>query len=354
MRVGAVGEAKAEGDGMNAFGVIGAGSWGTALACLLAEHGRRVWLWCHAQGLAEEMRRTRANAPRLPGVTLPEEVLPTGRLEDLRECGVMLLVVPSEFFRGVCAAAREAGLGEGAVGSAAGARRWVSCTKGIERGTGKLMAEVAREELGAEDVGVLSGPNLAIEVARGIPAAAVLACRNEGVAAELQRVLNFRTFRVYTSGDVAGVQLGGALKNVYAIAAGICDGFGMGDNAKAALVTRSLAEMKRLGVALGGRAETFYGLSGAGDLMVTCFSRHSRNRAFGERVGRGEKPGEVLANFAGVAEGVPASVSAREEARKAGVETPVLDAVYAVLHEGADPRELMWQLLSRAPKPESV
>lgn len=325
------------------LGVIGAGSWGTALACLLAEHGNPVRLWCHTAAVAETIRQTRENTTYLKGIPLPENILPTTDLAALADCGVILLVVPSKVFRSVCEEA--AFLNKPGV-------RWISCTKGIEHDTGKLMTDIMSEVIGTGRVGVLSGPNHAIEVARKIPAAAVIGCREASLAAELQQIFTFPTFRVYTSEDLAGIQLGGALKNVYAIGAGCSDGFSMGDNAKAALVTRSLAEMMRLGTALGGRQETFHGLSGIGDLMVTCFSLHSRNRRFGERLGAGEKPGDIAASTPTVAEGVPTAASAWQQARQAGVETPVLDGVRAVLYDLANPKEIMWQLLGRAPKAE--
>lgn len=325
------------------LGVIGAGSWGTALACLLAEHGLPVHLWCHSAAVAEAIATTRENRVYLPGVRLSENVRPTQALSDLGDAELLLMVVPSKAFRTVC---RQAAFLQQAD------RRWITCTKGIEHDTGRLMTDILSEEVGTEKVGVLSGPNHAIEVARKIPAAAVIGCRDAALAHEFQQVFTFPTFRVYTSEDLAGIQLGGALKNVYAIGAGCSDGFAMGDNAKAALVTRSLAEMMRLGIALGGRQETFFGLSGIGDLMVTCFSQHSRNRRFGERLGQGESPEAILASTTTVAEGVPTAASAWQQARQAGVETPVLDGVRAVLYDRACPREIMWQLLGRAPKAE--
>lgn len=325
------------------LGVIGAGSWGTALACLLAEHGHTVRLWSHTAKVAETIAAHRENTTYLAGVTLPENILPTNKLSDLEACGVILVVVPSKVFRSVC---REASF------LANPDVRWVSCTKGIEHDTGKLMTDILSEELRTARVAVLSGPNHAIEVARKIPAAAVVGCRDSSLAAELQQIFTFPTFRVYTSEDLAGIQLGGALKNIYAIGAGCSDGFSMGDNAKAALVTRSLAEMMRLGTALGGRPETFYGLSGIGDLMVTCFSRHSRNRRFGERLGAGESPEAIAASTQTIAEGVPTAASAWQQARHFGIETPVLDGVHAVLYHQANPKDVMWQLLGRAPKAE--
>lgn len=214
------------------------------------------------------------------------------------------------------------------------------------------MTEILAEELPGAVPAALSGPSHAEEVARGMPTAVCAASPDAGAAELVQSALNFGMLRVYTSPDVAGLELGGALKNVFALAAGICDGLGLGDNSKAALVTRSLAEMTRLGAALGGRAETFYGLGGAGDLIVTCFSRHSRNRMVGERIGRGERLEEILGGMRMVAEGVPTARSARELAACLGVETPVIGQVHDVLFAGKAPEEALRELMGRAPKPE--
>jgi glycerol-3-phosphate dehydrogenase (NAD(P)+) len=228
----------------------------------------------------------------------------------------------------------------------------VSVTKGIEHDTGLTMCGILAENAPQAKCAALSGPTFAIEVARGIPTAIVAASRDLIAASEVQKVFNGPTFRVYTSTDVLGVELGGALKNVIAIAAGICDGLGFGDNSKAALVTRAISEMRRLGVACGAQIDTFTGLSGLGDLMVTCFSRHSRNRAFGERVGRGEKPADVAASMVAVAEGYPTARSAHQLARKHDVITPVIDEVHAMLYEGKNIREAVRDLMSRDVKAE--
>ncbi len=330
------------------IGVIGAGSFGTAMANVLAaattEAGvsTRVLLWGREREQIEACRRTRMNALYLPGVPLHDGVEPTPEFAELRDAEVLFVVVPSRAIREV--ADRLAA--EGVTGAL------VSCTKGIERGTGLRMTEVLKERLPMNTVAVLSGPSHAEEASQGMPTAVVLGCEDEGFAARLQRMMTAGMFRVYTSTDVAGVELGGALKNIFAIAAGISDGLGFGDNSKAALVTRSLVELARLGEALGGRPETFYGLSGLGDLMVTCFSRHSRNRALGERIGRGEKLEEIVASMSMVAEGVPTTRSAYECARQVGVDTPIIDAVYRILYEGLAPRKVLAEMLSRHPKPE--
>jgi len=325
--------------------VIGAGGWGTALAVLLAERREKVCLWAHSPETAEEIRTQRTNTHYLPGVTIPVGVQPTNDLAEAA-ADLAVMVVPSRYFRQVASGLGEAGLPEGAV--------VVSCTKGIEHSTGHVMTQVLEECLPGRRHAVLSGPNLAAEIARGIPAAGVVGSRHADILPALQETFSLAAFRAYTSDDVAGIQLGGALKNVFAIAAGASDGLRMGDNAKAALVTRALAEMMRLGVALGGRRETFAGLSGIGDLMVTCFSKHSRNRGFGERLGRGEASDAIQASMKMVAEGVPTAISALECAKRLGIEAPITAQVHAVVHEGRSAREALGALLDRPLKPETA
>jgi len=329
------------------IGIIGAGGWGTALAILLAEANLPIRLWGHNPELVEELKRTRLNSAYLPVLQLPENIFPTHDLADLLPCGLILFVTPSRALREV--ATQLAALQTPAQ------TIYVSCTKGMEHTSGKLMTDILQEVLQTQSVAVLSGPNHALEVAEKIPAAAVIGCRNESQREVLQKFFSlFPTFRTYSSDDLAGIQLGGALKNIFAIGAGCSDGFRMGDNAKAALVTRSLAEMMRLGVALGGKRETFYGLSGIGDLMVTCFSRHSRNRSFGERLGQGESPEKILQSMKMVTEGVPTTRSAFEKARELQIETPVIDGIHAVLYEKKNPQEIMKGLLGRSLKAEAT
>jgi glycerol-3-phosphate dehydrogenase (NAD(P)+) len=228
----------------------------------------------------------------------------------------------------------------------------VSVTKGIEYDTGLTMCGVLAENAPNARHAALSGPTFAIEVARGIPTAIVAASKDLAAAAEVQKIFSCATFRVYTTPDVLGVELGGALKNVIAIASGVADGLGFGDNSKAALVTRAIAEIRRLGVACGAQADTFTGLSGLGDLMVTCFSKHSRNRSFGERCGRGEKPADVAASMQAIAEGYPTSRSAYKLARRHDLQTPIIDEVFAMLYEGKDVRQGVRDLMSRDLKAE--
>jgi len=228
----------------------------------------------------------------------------------------------------------------------------VSVTKGIEFETGNTMSDILRETAPQARVVAMSGPTLALEVAKGIPTAIVAASEDEPAVQTVQSLFHSPAFRVYTSADVHGVELGGALKNVIAIGAGVCDGLGFGDNSKAALVTRAIAEMRRLGVACGAQAETFTGLSGLGDLMVTCFSRLSRNRSFGEQLGYGEKAEAIVSSMTAVAEGYPTARSAHELARKRKVVTPVIDEVYAMLYEGKDVRKAVQDLTTRESKAE--
>jgi glycerol-3-phosphate dehydrogenase (NAD(P)+) len=228
----------------------------------------------------------------------------------------------------------------------------LSCTKGIEHGTGMRMSQILDEILPDHTAAVLSGPNLAVEVARELPMATVIGCEETECASELQTFLGSSRFRIYSSGEVTGIELGGALKNVFALPAGVSDGFGLGDNSKAALVTRSLAELLRLGTAMGGRASTFQGLSGAGDLIATCFSKHSRNRSVGERLGRGESLEQITSSMRMVAEGIPTAKSAYQCARQLDVETPIIDQVYAVVYEGKPPLQGLQELLQRDQKAE--
>jgi glycerol-3-phosphate dehydrogenase (NAD(P)+) len=327
------------------IGVIGAGGWGTALALLLAENRAQVRLWAHSSSVVDELVSSRTNEKYLSGVRLPPNVYATGNLSDALDADLALIVVPSKAIREV---AEQIGALKPDPKTV-----FVSCTKGMEHDTGKLMSQILEECLPTNRVAVLSGPNHAVEVAQRIPAAGVIGSVHADLLDPLQKTFSLPTFRAYTSDDVTGIQLGGALKNVFAIGAGVSDGFNMGDNAKAGFVTRALAEMTRLGVALGGRRETFFGLSGIGDLMVTCFSRHSRNRRVGERLGRGELPAQIQASMHMVAEGIPTALSAWQRAQKLGVEAPITAEVHAVLYLNKPPHEAMWELLGRPPRSEA-
>jgi glycerol-3-phosphate dehydrogenase (NAD(P)+) len=317
--------------------VIGTGGWGTALAVLLHGNGHRVTLWGRLPEEVEPILATRENKLLLPGVKVPEEIVITlDTKAALRGAEMVVLAVPSHGMRPIC---RQLGAPEAIL---------VHVAKGIENETGARMSEVIAEEL-RRDAVVLSGPSHAEEVARGIPTAVVVAGKE---AAQVQPVFMNQRFRVYTHDDVIGVELGGALKNVIAIAAGCCDGIGFGDNTKAALCTRGVAEMARLGAALGAKPETFYGLSGIGDLIVTAFSRHSRNRGFGERLGRGEAPQQIAASTKSVAEGVRTAKSVRQLAQRLGVDLPISREVHAILYEGKPPSQAVRDLMTREAKPE--
>ena len=326
--------------------VVGAGSWGTALAVVLAEAGLPVTLWCNEPAQAELMRAGRSNPEFLPGVALAPAIRVTTDMADAACHPLIVIVPPSKFVRAVAGQLAAAGLPPGA--------GLVSCSKGLESHTGMRMSQVMAEALPGHPVAVLSGPSHAEEVGRRLATACVIGSADAAVAEALQKVFSLGWFRTYTSTDVAGIELGGAIKNVFAIAGGIVDGLGLGDNAKAALVTRGLTELVRLGCALGGRVETFMGLSGIGDLMVTCYSEHSRNHRVGRGLGEGKTLAEVQASIGHmVAEGVPNTASIHEAARAAGVSSPIIDQVYAVLYEGKAPAEALAELLARQPRPEA-
>jgi glycerol-3-phosphate dehydrogenase (NAD(P)+) len=326
--------------------ILGAGAWGTALAWLWSKGGREIVLWGHNADRVARMRKARENVDYLPGLRLPESVHVTPELRDCARVDLIVFVTPSTVLRHIANA-----LGKLVENSRA---IILTCTKGIEHVSGMRMSEILHEVFPDNTVAALSGPNLAAEVAQNLPTATVVACDNLDCAVNLQAILGNARFRVYTSEDVISVELGGALKNVFALAAGISDGLGLGDNSKAALITRSLAELVRLGVAMGGNADSFYGLSGAGDLIVTCYSECSRNHTVGKRLGRGESLDDIVASMKSVAEGIPTARSAWEMAQRLNVSTPIIDQVYAVLYEQRQPTIAVEELLRREQKPEQV
>lgn len=332
---------------MKRTAIIGAGSWGTALAALWAKDARPIALWGNNPDRITRVQETRENIDYLPGVRLPENVRATHDLGDCKDADLMVFVTPSMALRDIAARVRDTGARDRGT-------FLLSCTKGIEHGSGMRMSEILSEIFPSNPIAVLSGPNLAIEVVRGLPTATVIGSANENYAKELQRFLGSEHFRIYTSDDVVSIELGGALKNVFAIAAGVSDGLGLGDNSKAALITRALAELLRLGKRMGGNERTFYGLSGVGDLIATCFSKHSRNRCVGERLGRAETLAQVQADMKMVAEGVPTAKSAFECARRLEVETPIIDQIYAILYQEKPLRLAMQELLGRDPKAERL
>jgi len=324
--------------------VIGDGGWGTALSLVLAHNGHHVRVWGPFPETISGIVSARENIRYLPGVPLPDTILwepDPHAAADGAELAV--LAVPTKFFRDVV---------ERFVDVLPASCKFVSVAKGLDRDTGKRMTQVAGDVLGRGPIACLSGPSHAEEVARRMPTAVVAACSDTTLADDIQRVFTADWFRVYTSDDTAGVELGGALKNVVAIAAGVSDGMGFGDNAKAALVTRGLAEIARLGEALGARRPTFAGLSGMGDLVVTCMSRHSRNRGVGEKIGRGESLEHILQNTDLAVEGVWNCTVARDLARQHGIDVPVTTEVYSLLYEGKAPSDALRCLMTRDSKPE--
>ena len=326
--------------------VIGDGGWGTALALALARNGHAPRVWGPSAEYVAEIRQTRQNRKFLPGVDLPETIGWTADPDEaLAGAEAVVMVVPSKYVRAALERFAPAY-------RAAAPLPVVSATKGFDESTQERMTEILSELWGVKAPAALSGPSIAPETARGVPTAVTVACADEAIARSFQELFAGDAFRVYTSDDVRGVELGGALKNVIAIAAGVCDGLGFGHNAKAALVTRGLAEMARLGAALGAHPQTFYGLSGIGDLMVTCMSPQSRNRTVGERLGRGESLERILSGMEQVAEGVCTCGPALALAREAGVPAPVMEQVDAILHRGKQPKDAVVELMRRDPRAE--
>jgi glycerol-3-phosphate dehydrogenase (NAD(P)+) len=326
--------------------VVGAGSWGTAFAAMLAERRADVALWAHEAEVCADIRRFRENRAFLPGVSLPAAVRATNDLAAaVSGKSVVAFAVPSHHLRAVAARAAEHLSRDACL---------VSLAKGVENGSLLRMTELLAEASPAHAgrVAALSGPTFAQEVAEGKPTGATVAARDLAVARKLQHVLAGSRFRVYADDDVVGIEIGGALKNVMAIAAGMCDGLGFGHNARALLITRGLAEIARLGVHLGAHPQTFAGLAGMGDLVLTCTGDLSRNRTVGVRVGRGEPIGEVLAGMTMVAEGVLTARSAVELSRRTGVPLPISEQVHRILYEGKGAREAVTELFARALKTE--
>lgn len=324
--------------------VLGGGGWGTALALVLNERGVQVRLFVHDAAYGAEMAATRRNPRYLPGVELPERLSISSDPQVLAGDSVVFSVVPSQYLRATLTRFQQP--------LSANRRLFVTATKGIEQETLKRPSEIVREVLGDVPVVVVSGPSHAEEVARRMPTTVVAAASDRGHALRIQDLLNTERFRVYTNGDPLGVELGGALKNVIAIAGGIVDGLGFGDNTKAALLTRGVVEMARLSAALGAQRETMFGLAGIGDLITSCVSPHGRNRAVGIRVGRGEKVADIVQSMKQVAEGVKTAAAVHSLAAKHKVEMPICEQVYAVLHEGKDPSRAVRDLMGRQLKDE--
>ncbi|MBU0604758.1 MAG: NAD(P)-dependent glycerol-3-phosphate dehydrogenase [Candidatus Omnitrophica bacterium] len=324
--------------------VIGDGGWGTTLTVLLAKKGFNVTVWGAFPEYLEILKSSHENAKFLPGVRIPDSVKFTASLQEaLKGNDIVVLAVPSQYMRGVLTMLKMEDLSD---------KIFVSVTKGIENDTLKRMSEVVSEVLGERKLVALSGPTIALEVANGSPSTAVAASRDLDLAVMVQDIFITDRFRIYASYDLIGVEVGGSLKNIIAIAAGALDAMGFGTNAKAALLTRGLVEMVRLGVAMGGRAETFYGLSGLGDLMTTCISQYSRNRWLGEEIGKGKPLKDILKETDMVVEGVVTAKSAFDLAKRYEVDMPITCEIYKVLYENKDPKKAVHDLMTRPSKIE--
>jgi glycerol-3-phosphate dehydrogenase (NAD(P)+) len=323
--------------------VIGAGSWGTTVAALAAVNTPTV-LWARRQGLADQINSEHVNGDYLAAFPLPGQLRATSSLEDaVSHADVLVMAVPSHGYR------------DGAAEANRYLRPWVpvvTLTKGIERSSRKRMSEVTHDEMPGHPVAVLTGPNLAKEILGGQPAASVVAINDQTIAAELQRIFSRPSLRIYTNPDVVGCEVSGVVKNVIAIASGMAEGMGFGDNTRATIITRGLAEMTRLGLAMGGLAATFSGLAGMGDLIATCSSKQSRNNTVGMQLGQGRKIADVLAEMNMVAEGVKSSPSVLDLARRYGVDMPITEQVVAVCHEGRSAADALGALMQRTRKSE--
>lgn len=325
-------------------GVMGAGSWGTALALLLHSNGHQVTVWSINEEEVEMLSKEREHKSKLPGVKIPEDMVFTSDMETaIKEKDFLVLAVPSAFTRGTARNMKP---------FVKGGQIIVDVAKGIEEDTLMTLSQQIEEEIPQANVAVLSGPSHAEEVGRGLPTAVVIGAKTEETARYLQEMFMNHVFRVYISPDMLGMELGGALKNVIALAAGIADGMGYGDNTKAALITRGIAEIARLGVKMGGAIESFTGLTGIGDLIVTCASVHSRNRKAGYLMGQGKTMEEAMAEVKMVVEGVYSAKAAAKLGKKYGVALPIVDKVNEVLFEGKDPKEAVDELMLRDSKAE--
>lgn len=325
--------------------IIGDGGWGTTLSLLLWEKGHEITLWSHDPEYAMFLRKKRENVKFLPGPKIPLQVQITANMDEATDGkDFILLAVPSKFFREVIKRIRE--FPPQAI--------FVSLAKGLEIDTFKRMSEIVREEMGDVRIAVLSGPSIAYEVVNRNPTSVVVASKDPDTALKVQELFFSERFRVYTSDDVIGVELGGALKNIVAIAAGICDGLGFGNNSKAALLSRGLVELIRFGKQMGAKAETFFGLSGLGDMITTCFSPKSRNRWVGEEIGRGKSLEEILEKMEMVAEGVYTVRAVYNFSKLYNINMPITEKVYEVLYRGKDPKEAVSELMRREPKHEVI
>ena len=328
--------------------VIGAGGWGTALALVLNENGQAVTIYEYFKPYAKYLDKKRVNTKFLPGVKLPKSIKITSDIsEAVRDAKTIVIAIPSKFVRGVLDLLKISEIRKDVI--------ILSVVKGIDTKSLERMSEIIRKKLGAKiNIAVLSGPSHAEEVGRKMPTAVIVASRGVKIADYLQKIFSNKYFRVYTSKDVIGVELGGALKNVIALSKGILDGMGLGDNTKAALLTRGMAEMKRLALKLGAKSSTLNGLAGFGDLIVTCMSPHSRNRSVGERIGRGEKLSAIVGSMDMVAEGVTTSEAVFRLAKKEKVDMPIVAETYGVLFKQNNPKNAVYNLMKRKLKEEEI
>ena len=324
------------------LGIIGGGAWGTALAQVAAAGGRETLLWALEPDVVQAINGRHENPVFLPSIALNREVRATSDLAELHGCDAWLVVTPAQHMRSVLAQARDC------------AKPLLLCAKGIEERSGELLHRVAKEACPKADVAVLSGPTFADEVARGLPTAVTLAAEDRGLAERLRDRLALPTFRIYVSDDVAGAEIGGAVKNVLAIACGVVEGKGLGQNARAALIARGFAEMTRFGLAFGARAETLTGLSGLGDLVLTCSSTSSRNYSLGKGIGEGRSAAELLSDRKTVAEGAFTAPVLARLARERGIDMPIVDAVDALIAGRANIDQVLEALLSRPPRSEGI
>ncbi len=326
--------------------LLGGGSWGTALAKLLSENGHKVTVWLRDDNQCRELTQTKVNKKYLPKVRIPDNILFTSNInEAVKDAEILLLVTPTQMIRGVLKQINDEYKDNKII---------INASKGIEIGTMNLVSDIVDEETKNSAFAVLSGPSHAEEVGLSMPTAITIACNNKDVAEEIQDIFMSSYFRVYTNEDVIGAELGGALKNIIALGAGISDGVGYGDNAKAALMNRGIVEIARLGIAMGADVHTFYGLSGIGDLIVTCTSRHSRNWNAGYLIGQGLTKDEAIKKIGMVVEGIPTTYAAYELSKKLKVDMPIVDAMYDVVENNADVKEAVNKLMLRDKKEEKL
>lgn len=326
--------------------ILGGGSWGTALSKLLSENGHNVTVWLRNEAQARDLSQNRVNIKYLPEVKIPENVVFTSNInEAAKKAEILLLVIPTQMVRGVLKQIKDEYKDNKII---------INASKGIEIGTMKLVSDIVKEETKNSVFAVLSGPSHAEEVGLSMPTAITVACEDKDVAEEIQDIFMSEYFRVYTNEDVKGAELGGSLKNIIALGAGISDGVGYGDNAKAALMNRGIVEIARLGIAMGADIHTFYGLTGIGDLIVTCTSRHSRNWNAGYLIGQGLSKDEAIKKVGMVVEGIPTTYAAYWLSKKLNVDMPIVDAMYDILENKADVKETVNKLMLRDKKEEKL